>query len=145
MFLGNLGSFWLLPFLLSLSFLLSFWLASVCFWCFLLCRGLFFPLNFCQPLHARQWETKIKWKNPRPVFLKNNFEQHWGSASAVQNLSSKNKAPQTQKCPRNTQRQPRNTTGKTDRRQRKESKMTPSWPETSKTVQLYLGQVSPIT
>ena len=75
MFLVNLGSFWLLPFLLSLSFLLSFWLASVSFWCFLLCRGLFFPLNFCQPLHARQWETKMKWKNPRPVFLKNNFVQ----------------------------------------------------------------------
>ena len=145
MFLGNLGSFWLFPFLLSLSFLLSFWLASVCFCCFLLCQGLFFPLNFRLPLHARQWETKKKWKNPRPVVLKNNFEQHWGSASAVQNLSSKNKAPQIQKCTRNAQRQPRNTIRETDRRQKKEPKMTPNCPETSKTVQLYLGQVSPIT
>ena len=64
-----------------------------CFCVFLVFSSLsgacFFPLNFCLPLHARQWETKIKWKNLRPVFLKNNFEQHWGSASAVQNLSSK--------------------------------------------------------
>ena len=145
MFLSNLGhlGFFLFCFL-CLSCCLSGLLLCVSGVFF--CAGAsFFPLNFCQPLHARQWETKIKWKNPRPVFLKNNFEQHWGSASAVQNLSSKNKAPQTQKCPRNAQRQPRNTTGKTDRRQRKESKMTPNWPETSKTVQLYLGQVSPIT
>ena len=143
MFLSNLGhlGFFLFCFL-CLSCCLSGLLLCVSgvFFC---AGALFFPLNSCQPLHARQWETKIKWKNPRPVFLKNNFVQHWGSASAAQNLPSKNKASETQKCPRNAQMPPRNPTGKTEKAEKEEAKITSNCRETSKTVQLYLCEVSP--
>ena len=63
-----------------------------------------------------QWLTKIKWKKT---------------------------GPGTEENTRNTQKQARKTTGKTEKAEKGEAKMTPNCRETSKTVQLYLCEVSP--
>ena len=63
-----------------------------------------------------QWLTKIKWKKT---------------------------GPGTEENTRNTQKQARKTTGKTEKAEKEEAKMTPNCQETSKTVQLYLCEVSP--
>ena len=79
-------------------------------------RPWIFPLYFCLPLSGMQWLTKIKWKK---------------------------KGPGTEENTRNTQKQARKTTGKTEKAEKEEAKMTPNCQETSKTVQLYLCEVSP--
>ena len=135
MFLVNLGSFWILSFVFCLSFLLCFWVASARF------SGISVFVG--------------------PCFLKINFVQHWQSLSAAQNYSSKiqaldfstlflltkikwkNRGPGTEENTRNTQKQARKTTGKTEKAEKEEATMTPNCQETSKTVQLYLCEVSP--
>ena len=79
-------------------------------------RPWIFPLYFCLPLSGMQWLTKIKWKK---------------------------RGPGTEENTRNTQKQARKTTGKTEKAEKEEAKMTPNCRETSKTVQLYLCEVSP--
>ena len=125
MFLGNLGSFWLLPFLVCLSFLLCFWVASVRF------SGISVFVGHC--------------------FLKINFVQHWQSLSAAQNysskiqaldfstlflsptsgwqkLSGKKEAPAQKKTPETHRSKPE----RQQERQRKQKRKKPQWPQIAK-------------
>ena len=63
-----------------------------------------------------QWLTKIEWKK---------------------------RGPGKEDNARNTQKQARKTTGKTEKAEKEEAQMPPNCRETSKTVQLYLCEVSP--
>ena len=65
---------------------------------------------------------------------------------AIQRLTKikwKKRGPGTEENTRNTQKQARKTTGKTEKAEKEEATMTPNCQETSKTVQLYLCEVSP--
>ena len=71
------------------------------------------------------------------------FVSHCLACSGWQKLSGKKTGPGTEENTRNTQKQARKTTGKTKKAEKGEAKMIPNCRETSKTVQLYLCEVSP--
>ena len=109
---------------------------------FRVCRASFFEDKFWTALAEPQCCSKLFFKNTGLGFFHFIFVSHCLVCSGWQKLSGK-KGPGTEENTRNTQKQARKTTGKTEKAEKEEAKMTPNCQETGKTVQLYLCEDSP--